>query len=430
MTILKKITLFCLVALFIFMSGCGSAREGRTTISFWGMGTEGERVKELIPEFERTHPNIHVVVQQIPWTAAHEKLLTAYAGESTPDVCQLGNTWLPEFAMLKALEPLDPWMRNSSLVQLDDFFEGVLQTNIIDSTLYGIPWYVDTRVLFYRHDLLREAGYNEPPKTWNEMLRLCAIVKEQAAKQGMKRYPLFMPTNEWVPAIVLGMQAGGDLLRDNKTRGNFSGQKYRKAFQLMSEIYRKEYSPSGMQLIINLYNSFSDGLVCMYITGPWNIGEFSQRVSPEVQSQWMTAPLPSMDSISPGVSLPLGTSLVIFHNSRHKDAAAQLIEFLASREQSLAFYKITGNLPPRKSAWTDTSLANNRYIQAFYRQLQRLAPLPQVPEWEQIVIKLQLYVEYIATNTMSVDEALRRFDSDVDRMLEKRRWMVENGRIR
>ena len=46
-------------------------------------------------------------VQQIPWTAAHEKLLTAFAGDATPDVCQLGNTWIPEFAALDALEPLD-----------------------------------------------------------------------------------------------------------------------------------------------------------------------------------------------------------------------------------------------------------------------------------------------------------------------------------
>lgn len=139
----------------------------------------------------------------------------------------------------------------------------------------------------------------------------------------------------------------------------------------------------------------------------------------------MTAPLPSMDTTYPGVSLPLGTSLVMFKNSKHKEASWKLIEFLSSVEQSIAFYKITGNLPPRKSAWNDSSLASNKYIHAFYQQLQRVEPLPQIPEWEQIVIKLQLYVEYIATKTISVDEALKRFDSEVDQMLEKRRWIVE-----
>jgi multiple sugar transport system substrate-binding protein len=141
----------------------------------------------------------------------------------------------------------------------------------------------------------------------------------------------------------------------------------------------------------------------------------------------MTAPLPSMDSTFPGISLPLGTSLVMFKRSENKEAAWKLIEFLSSVEQSIAFYTITGNLPPRKSAWQDSALANNRYIKAFYEQLQRVEPLPQIPEWEQIVIKLQLYVEYIATGTLTVDAALKRFDNDVDRILEKRRWIVESN---
>jgi multiple sugar transport system substrate-binding protein len=49
-----------------------------------------------MPEFERRYPEIQVKVQQIPWSAAHEKLLTAYAGDAMPDVFQLGNTWIPE----------------------------------------------------------------------------------------------------------------------------------------------------------------------------------------------------------------------------------------------------------------------------------------------------------------------------------------------
>jgi hypothetical protein len=49
-----------------------------------------------------------IEVQQIPWTAAHEKLLTAFVGKSTPDLAQLGNTWVSEFVQLNALEPLGP----------------------------------------------------------------------------------------------------------------------------------------------------------------------------------------------------------------------------------------------------------------------------------------------------------------------------------
>jgi multiple sugar transport system substrate-binding protein len=315
-------------------------------------------------------------------------------------------------------------------VSMKDYFEGVLKTNVVDSTLVGIPWYVDTRVIYYRRDLLRESGFSEPPATWDGMTRLCASMQQRAREQGIVRYPIFLPTNEWVPSIILGMQAGGHFLRERNTRGNFSGPEFRKAFELLASFYHKEYSPSGQQLITNMYNSFSDGLITMYITGPWNVGEFGRRIPKRLSKEWMTAPMPSMDTASPGLSLPLGTSLVLFRQSRNKEAAWKLVEFLASREQSIAFYNITGNLPPRKSAWLDSSLTKNQYIKAFYAQLQRVDPLPQVPEWEQIVIKLQLYVEYVATNTISVEEALRRFDAEVDQMLAKRRWLVEKGAVR
>lgn len=418
------------VGLVLVLAGpsCAPRQDGPVVLRFWSMGNEGEMVRGLIPEFERRNPQIRVVVQQLPWTAAHEKLLTAFAGESTPDVCQLGNTWIPEFTVLNALEPLGPFVARSASVRIDDYFEGVLKTNIIDSTLYGIPWYVDTRVVFYRRDLLAAAGADSVPATWEETLRLCDRMQRRARMEGRTHFPFFLPTNEWVPAIVLGMQAGGAFLKGGATRGNFSGPEFRRAFELLASFYQHEYSPPGQSLITNLYNSFSDGLIAMYITGPWNIGEFTRRIPADQQDVWMTAPLPSMDATTPGVSLPLGTSLVLFRQSRHKNEAWKLIEFLASREQSIEFYRITGNLPPRRSAWKDSSLANNRYVRAFYRQLQRVDPLPQVPEWEQIVIRLQSYVEFVATGASTVDEAVRRFDEDVDRMLEKRRWLAEQRR--
>lgn len=416
------------VAAFLGLS-CVSEECGPVVVRFWGMGNEGEMVRKLIPEFERRHPQIRVVVQQIPWTAAHEKLLTAFAGESTPDVCQLGNTWIPEFGVLNALEPLDQWVAASSVVQPHDYFEGVVQMNVLDSTLLGIPWYVDTRVLYYRRDLLAEAGADSAPATWDGMLRLCDRMKRRAEKAGRTHFPFFLPTNEWVPAIILGTQAGGSFLADGSTRGNFGGPEFRRAFELLETFYRRGYSPPGQSLITNMYHAFDDGLIAMYITGPWNIGEFTRRIPADRQHIWMTAPLPSMDDRTPGASLPLGTSLVMFRGSKHKDEAWKLIEFLASTEQSIEFYRITGNLPPRRSAWSDTSLANNRYVQAFYRQLQRVDPLPPVPEWEQIVIRLQSYVEFVATGAMTVDAAVPSFDHDVDRMLEKRRWLAsQEGR--
>ena len=106
------------------------------------MGREAEVVAELLPAFKARHPQIEVRVQQLPWTAAHEKLLTAYAGGSLPDLCQLGNTWLPELTALDALEPLDARARDAR-IDTADYYAGILDTNRMPTAggdrLFGLP---------------------------------------------------------------------------------------------------------------------------------------------------------------------------------------------------------------------------------------------------------------------------------------------------
>ena len=158
--------LLSVAALTACHSAGASAAGKDTDIEFWAFGREGEVLQTLMPEFEGEHPGVHVRVQQIPWTAAHEKLLTAYVGNATPDLAQLGNTWIPEFVALNALLPLDSLDSSSPDVTESSFFPGIWRTNLVTGRLYGIPWYVDTRVLFYRKDLLAQAGYPQPPTTW------------------------------------------------------------------------------------------------------------------------------------------------------------------------------------------------------------------------------------------------------------------------
>jgi multiple sugar transport system substrate-binding protein len=92
------------------------------------------------------------------------------------------------------------------------------------------------------------------------------------------------------------------------------------------------------------------------------------------------------------------------------------------------FYTLTGDLPARESAWSDPVLDTNRYAAAFREQLRHVVPTPQVPEWEQIVTAVARYAEEAVRGGMTEDQALAALDRDVDRMLEKRRWMVAHGK--
>ncbi|MBI3579112.1 MAG: sugar ABC transporter substrate-binding protein [Ignavibacteriales bacterium] len=409
------------------MGGCSSERDSTVTITFWAMGNEGEHAQKLIPRFERENPGIRIKVQQIPWTAAHEKLLTAYAGETTPDIAQLGNTWIPEFTLLNALEDLSPWIKTSPVIEKEKYFAGIWETNVIAGHVFGVPWYVDTRVLFYRTDILAQAGYPVPPRTWAEWYDASKKIRRLAG--GREQYAILLPTNEWVPFVIAGLQAGSPLLKDENRYGDFSGAQFTKAFDFVMNFYKEQLAPVGITRVTNVYQGIAEGFFAMYITGPWNIGEFKRRLPLELQDKWMTAPLPAAnDGSQPGVSLAGGSSLVMFKASERKREAWKFIEYLSSAQQQLEFSSMTGNLPAVRDVWKDTSFVNNPYVKAFYEQLDHVVPTPKLPEWEQIAMKVQQYAEGASAGSMTVKDALESLDRDVNVILEKRRWMMDRGK--
>lgn len=409
-----------MVALVLVFLGCGAADSGPVELRFWAMGREGEVLPGLLEEFHREQPDIRVKVQQLPWLSAHEKLLTAFAGDATPDLCQLGNTWIPEFAALGALAELETYAEGSGGVPREDFFPGVWDTNVVEDRLLGVPWYVDTRLFFYRKDLLLEAGVDAPPTTWDEWRVAMARIK---ALVGPKRYAVLLPLNEFEPLVILSLQRSHEMLRDGGRHGNFRDPDIRAAFAFYAEIFANDWAPLSTNTeISNVWQELGNGFFTFYISGPWNIGEFKRRLPPEKQGSWMTAPLPGPEG--PGASMAGGSSVVIFRRSRHPEAAWKVIEYLSRPAVQIRFHEATGNLPPRKSSWEHPILAEHVYAHAFREQLERVRALPKVPEWERIATQMRLSGERVVEGGMSVEQAVAELDRAVDAILEKRRSLL------
>jgi len=125
----------------------------------------------------------------------------------------------------------------------------------------------------------------------------------------------------------------------------------------------------------------------------------------------------------PGVSTAGGSSLVLFRSSPRKDAAWRLIQFLSEPETMQRFHALTGDLPPRRSAWRAPALANDVPSMAFAQQLERVRAAPKIPEWERIFQEMQLAAERVVHRTQSIDAATVQLDAWVDALLEKRRWL-------
>lgn len=395
-------------------------------LHFWAMGREGEVAQSLIADFAAAHPGVKVRAQQLPWSAAHAKLLTAFAGGSLPDVCQVGNTWLAEFIALRALAPLDGLVAYSTSIRPDDYFPGIWRTNVIEGRLWGVPWYVDTRLLFYRQDLVRQAGFDKPATTWDDWLKAMQAVKRKA---GPDDFAVLMPLNEYEPLLALALQQPDPLLADGATRGNFRSAGFRRALAFYGEIFRLGLAPVLTSIqVSNLYDEVARGAFAYCLSGPWSLGEFRRRLPPPRQGEWATMPLPGPNG--PGAGTAGGSSLVLLDASPRKVLAWRLIEHLSRADVQSRFYGEAGDLPPRRSAWDKGQLARDSKAAAFRDQLERVRPAPAAPEWERIATEMQLVAEAMVRGRYSVDEAAAEMDRRADRLLEKRRWLAEESRAR
>ena len=414
--------LACAVLCPPLISGCGHTSAENHELTFWTIGREGEAIIKLLPDFERTHPDIHVNVQQLPMTAAHQKLLTAFAGGSTPDMTQLGNTWLPEMAALDALEPLQERVDHSTVIKPDDYFASIWATNVIDGKLYGVPWYVDTRLLFYRKDLLKAAGFNAPPRDWAEWRRMLAALSDPQQHS----YGILLPTNEYEQLMSLALQEPDPLLRDGDRYGNFESAGFKRALTFYVDTFRLHQAPAITNVEVgNPWSEFGRGVYAFYLSGPWNIGEFRKRLPATQQDDWSTAPLPGPDDA--GIGAAGGSSLVIFRTSKHQAAAWQLIEYLSQPQVQQRFYDLLGDMPPRRSSWAGGALHDDSKARAFREQLEQVRPTPAVPEWERIANEMQLVAAQAIAGELTIDQATVEMDRRTDRILEKRRWILDHA---
>ena len=312
-----------------------------------------------------------------------------------------------------------------------DWFKGIWQTNVVDGVLLGLPWYVDTRLLFYRRDLFARAGIASMPRTWAGFVQALSALQASGIK-----HPLLLPLNEFEPLLALALQQDEPLLRDGNRWGNFRSAGFQRALGFFLDRYRSGHAPAlTNNQISNLWQEFGRGTFAAYISGPWNIGELDRRLGLARRADWATAPLPApglagaKDGV--GTSTAGGSSLVVFRRSGRQADALTLLAWLAQPAVQLRFHALTGNLPPRRSTWAlprdGGPLLHDDKSGAFAAQLEHVKPAPAVPEWERIAQEMQQLAQravYARQSPLTMATAL---DARVDVFLEKRRWMLDRA---
>ncbi|MCW3840601.1 sugar ABC transporter substrate-binding protein [Micromonospora yasonensis] len=390
----RRLAAAVVLAASVALTGCGrdsgggqdeakSVGAGKASgdITVWAMGTEGEKLAEFAKEFSTENPDAKVSVTAVPWDAAHQKIASAIAAKQTPDVSMIGTTWQGEFAKSGAFDPTPP-----DLIKKDDFFPGAWDTTIVDNTSYGVPWYVETRLIYYRKDLAAKAGFPDGPKTWDDLKAMAKGMKDKAgAKWGLNLQP--GKTGSWQSVLPFAWSNGADVA--SATKLSFDTPEMTEALGYYQSFFKEGLSPTALPDGA-LEPGFVKGEIGAFISGPWHMGIVEEQGGAGFKDKYAVAQMPMKKSSTSFIG---GSNLAVFKDAKNRDGAWKFVQWLGKPEVQVKWYQAVKDLPAVQSAWNDSTLSGDTSLTAFGQQLKSAKAPPAITTWEQIAAAFDLEVE-------------------------------------
>ena len=391
--------------------GTSAAPNGeKTVVTMWIMpnsGTPDQDLMEVLQPFLKENPDIDVQPTVLDWGSAWTKLTTAATSGEGPDITQLGTTQIAAIAAMGALEDLTPYYDRFGGEEA--FVDATLPTTQIlgqGEERYALPWFIDTRALFYRKDICEAAGVNPETdfKTWDSFREALTKMKDVEI-DGVKVPPLGMPgKNDWnvihnyAPWI---WGAGGDFIaEDNKTSIINSDE------ALAGVSYYAELAIDGLMSMQALEKNSAE------IEAAFNAGEFAtifsgayeiatlRREQPELAEKIGTASFP--EGPKGKYAFFGGSGLSVFKSSKNKEAAYKVLEYLMSTDAQVAYQEKCGNLPTVNAAYETEFISNEEMREAFKEQIAFGKAYPSVAGWGPSETLLQKGLSNVWDNVMGV----------------------------
>lgn len=190
----KKIALAILVVILaIGAVGCAKKQAGPVTIHVLTMdqaGLKPAEIDQIARDFEALNPDIKVAMEYVGYDFVHDKIVTGMAAKPPAyDAAMIDVIWPDEF--IKAGYLLDVTNRVTSEMKSGIFpaaWNGVTR----NGKIYGMPWLMDVKYFMYNKDILQQAGFNDPPKTWEELVDQAKVIKQK----GLAEFPIVWSWNQ------------------------------------------------------------------------------------------------------------------------------------------------------------------------------------------------------------------------------------------
>lgn len=400
----------------ILLTSCSHVEDNRIKITYQTMETLPEQRKaleQLVGEFEKEYPDIKVEV--LTSTTSFQKLSIQIAGGNAPDVFYYVGDRLAGLARRGVLLDLTPF---SSEVDMNQYFQQIVEGCKIDGKFYLFPFHFSTDVIFYNEDLFSEEGVSYPDSNWTWDDFLSAAQKLTKKENGrIIQYGTLLPR-----PLLLIKSFGGECFNKELTRCTLNSPETKKALEFILDLDRRYgVAPSAATIKdmerMDGVDMFSTGRVAMFMGRTFMLSEFRKLK----RFNWDIAPVPK--GVRNYSRLAVGGNC-ISATTRHPKEAWEFVKFFSGREGSY-ICGVSGNCVPalKEVAYSDSFLfPPPENIRLFVDSIEYSeSDNPGITVWEEFYQRvIQDNIDKILCGIVSIDEGLKEIEKEGDELLKAR----------
>ena len=408
------------------LAGCGGGGEdagGAVKITLGFIPDEAGGLQKILDRFNRENRGeIQVEWRQMPASSAEffeQMQAELQSGQSTMDVIGGDVVWPAQFAANGYI--LDLSDRFTQKMQRD-YLEGPIQAVQYEGKTYGVPWFTDAGMFYYRTDLLEKSGFSGPPKTWEEMKSMSEKVR---ADQGTKFGFVFQGAQDEggvVDALEHIWNAGGDVLDGNKVI--IDSPESAEGLNLRRSLLTDGVAPqaSGDYTTQESQASFTNGDVVFMRNWPFVYGLLSDLETSEIKpGQVDIGALPVAGAGDTSFSGLGGWNFMV--NAAAEDKIEEIwafIEYMSAPEQQQTFAVESARLPTLRSLYEDDEVLDKLPVARLGQEaLQNTRPRPVSPVYSDMSLEMAEQFNAALKGEVSVDKALAELQTGLQEISDQ-----------
>ncbi len=411
---------------FLGVAGCGGGRDAGPVGLVFSHGEEPEVLGKQISRFNEQHRGeIEVELRLAPADTGQyfEKLRTEFqAGEAEADIISGDVIWPAQFAAAGWISDLsDRFTEDLRRTHLP----ATISSNTYEDGIYGVPWFTDAGMLYYRKDLLEKSGFSAAPETWDELEEMVIKVRRDSGT----RYGLVFQGAEYEGGVVNGLEFiwthGGDVLEP----GNLDEVAVQEpeavagletARGMVADGIAPGAVPSYKEY--ESYTVFLSGEAVFMRNWP-NV--YARAADPEQskirQEQIGVAPLPVAREGDPTYSGLGGWNLMVNAASQEKmEAAWTFIRYLAAAEQQKERALQGGYLPTLKGCYEDAEILSEVPVITLGREaIRNVRSRPATPFYHDMSLAMAQHFHASLAGSVSPEHAAVMLKRDLEDILNR-----------